>query len=121
MNSSRRPTRVGFDAVLRHRNMAYRPAPRIAAKRADVGAASRRELLTLPPWQQKQELAAGRRSRSCRAGSTSTEAWIAKLHGPHPSTPSMTARRYLQLDVFADRPGAGNPLAVVLDADGLDD
>lgn len=33
----------------------------------------------------------------------------------------MTPRRYLQLDVFADRPGAGNPLAVVLDADGLDD
>ena len=33
----------------------------------------------------------------------------------------MTARRYLQLDVFADRPGAGNPLAVVLDADGLND
>ena len=33
----------------------------------------------------------------------------------------MTTRRYLQLDVFADRPGAGNPLAVVLDADGLDD
>jgi PhzF family phenazine biosynthesis protein len=33
----------------------------------------------------------------------------------------MTARRYVQLDVFADRPGAGNPLAVVLDADGLDD
>jgi PhzF family phenazine biosynthesis protein len=33
----------------------------------------------------------------------------------------MAARRYLQLDVFADRPGAGNPLAVVLDADGLDD
>ena len=31
----------------------------------------------------------------------------------------MTLRRYLQLDVFADRPGAGNPLAVVLDADGL--
>jgi len=28
----------------------------------------------------------------------------------------MTLRRYLQLDVFADRPGAGNPLAVVLDA-----
>ena len=35
--------------------------------------------------------------------------------------PSMTTRRYMQLDVFADRPGAGNPLAVVLDADGLDD
>ena len=31
------------------------------------------------------------------------------------------SRRYLQLDVFADRPGAGNPLAVVLDAEGLDD
>jgi PhzF family phenazine biosynthesis protein len=30
-------------------------------------------------------------------------------------------RPYLQLDVFADRPGAGNPLAVVLDAEGLDD
>ncbi|MDH5835482.1 PhzF family phenazine biosynthesis protein [Luteimonas kalidii] len=30
-------------------------------------------------------------------------------------------RRYLQLDVFADRPGVGNPLAVVLDAEGLDD
>jgi PhzF family phenazine biosynthesis protein len=33
----------------------------------------------------------------------------------------MTLRRYLQLDVFGDRPGAGNPLAVVLDAEGLDD
>lgn len=33
----------------------------------------------------------------------------------------MPRRRYLQLDVFADRPGAGNPLAVVLDAEGLDD
>ncbi|HEU4813132.1 MAG TPA: PhzF family phenazine biosynthesis protein [Xanthomonadaceae bacterium] len=33
----------------------------------------------------------------------------------------MTLRRYLQLDVFADRPGAGNPLAVVLDAEGLSD
>ncbi len=33
----------------------------------------------------------------------------------------MNARRYLQLDVFAARPGAGNPLGVVLDADGLDD
>lgn len=28
-------------------------------------------------------------------------------------------RRFLQLDVFADRPGAGNPLAVVLDASDL--
>lgn len=33
----------------------------------------------------------------------------------------MHPRRYLQLDVFADRPGAGNPLAVVLDGPGLDD
>lgn len=30
-------------------------------------------------------------------------------------------RRYLQLDVFASQPGDGNPLAVVLDAEGLDD
>lgn len=30
-------------------------------------------------------------------------------------------RRYRQVDVFADHPGAGNPLAVVLDAEGLDD
>ncbi|MEO5565135.1 MAG: PhzF family phenazine biosynthesis protein [Luteimonas sp.] len=33
----------------------------------------------------------------------------------------MRDRRYIQLDVFGDRPGAGNPLAVVLDAQGLDD
>ncbi|ASR42374.1 phenazine biosynthesis protein PhzF family [Xanthomonas citri pv. mangiferaeindicae] len=33
----------------------------------------------------------------------------------------MTSRRFVQVDVFADRPGAGNPLAVVLDADGLSD
>ncbi len=33
----------------------------------------------------------------------------------------MSARRFVQLDVFADRPDAGNPLAVVLDARGLDD
>lgn len=32
----------------------------------------------------------------------------------------MIQRRYLQLDVFADRPGAGNPLGVVVDAHGLD-
>lgn len=31
----------------------------------------------------------------------------------------MTMRRYLQLDVFADRAGAGNPLGVVLDASDL--
>ena len=33
----------------------------------------------------------------------------------------MAPRPFVQADVFADRPGAGNPLAVVLDADGLDD
>lgn len=32
----------------------------------------------------------------------------------------MPQRRYLQVDVFADVPGAGNPLAIVLDCDGLD-
>ncbi|MBP6596647.1 MAG: PhzF family phenazine biosynthesis protein [Arenimonas sp.] len=31
------------------------------------------------------------------------------------------SRRFMQLDVFAAKPGDGNPLAVVLDADGLDD
>ncbi|WMJ68178.1 PhzF family phenazine biosynthesis protein [Stenotrophomonas sp. 24(2023)] len=31
----------------------------------------------------------------------------------------MTAYRYLQLDVFAHRPGTGNPLGVIFDADGL--
>ena len=30
-------------------------------------------------------------------------------------------REFVQLDVFAARPGDGNPLAVVLEADGLDD
>ncbi len=34
---------------------------------------------------------------------------------------TMTKRRYLQLDVFSPYPGAGNPLAVVLDSEGLDD
>ncbi|MEX7642937.1 PhzF family phenazine biosynthesis protein [Stenotrophomonas maltophilia] len=33
----------------------------------------------------------------------------------------MSTRRFLQLDVFSPRAGAGNPLAVVLDAEGLDD
>lgn len=31
------------------------------------------------------------------------------------------SRRFAQLDVFADRPQRGNPLAVVLDAEGVDD
>lgn len=33
----------------------------------------------------------------------------------------MTSRRFLQVDVFSARTGGGNPLAVVLDAEGLDD
>lgn len=33
---------------------------------------------------------------------------------------TMKSRPYLQLDVFADRAGAGNPLGVVFEADGLD-
>lgn len=48
---------------------------------------------------------------TCRA---SVAALIAKLRS-HQSCTAMS-RRYQQLDVFADRPGAGNPLAVVLDA-----
>ncbi|MDR6840008.1 PhzF family phenazine biosynthesis protein [Pseudoxanthomonas sacheonensis] len=32
----------------------------------------------------------------------------------------MTVRRYLQLDVFANRPGAGNPLGVVFDASDME-
>lgn len=32
----------------------------------------------------------------------------------------MISRVWMQLDVFADRPGAGNPLGVVFDADALD-
>lgn len=32
----------------------------------------------------------------------------------------MTVRRYLQLDVFADRPGAGNPLGVMFDASDME-
>lgn len=33
----------------------------------------------------------------------------------------MATRRFMQLDVFSPYPGAGNPLAVVLDAEGLDE
>jgi PhzF family phenazine biosynthesis protein len=39
------------------------------------------------------------------------------LSTPHDCSP----RRYLQLDVFAARPGTGNPLGVVLDAQDIDD
>ncbi len=34
---------------------------------------------------------------------------------------SKQKRRFLQVDVFSKRPGCGNPLAVVLDAEGLND
>jgi PhzF family phenazine biosynthesis protein len=44
--------------------------------------------------------------------------WLARARTPWNFL--MPARRVLQLDVFADRAGAGNPLAVVLDAEGLD-
>ena len=40
---------------------------------------------------------------------------------PDPTPRPARTRRFRQVDVFADRPGAGNPLAVVLDAEGLDD
>ena len=30
-------------------------------------------------------------------------------------------RRFVQVDVFGDSPYLGNPVAVVLDADGIDD
>jgi PhzF family phenazine biosynthesis protein len=46
-----------------------------------------------------------------------------KLSG-HPLTNQIMPkqkRRFLQVDVFSKRPGAGNPLAVVLDAEGLND
>ncbi len=36
-----------------------------------------------------------------------------------PMDPPMPAFRYLQLEVFADQPGRGNPLGVVLGAEGL--
>jgi PhzF family phenazine biosynthesis protein len=38
-----------------------------------------------------------------------------------PAASRPATRRFLQLDVFAHAPGAGNPLAVVVDASGLDD
>ena len=33
----------------------------------------------------------------------------------------MHQRPFKQIDVFSHRPGYGNPVAVVLDAEGLDD
>ena len=40
---------------------------------------------------------------------------------PRPADGLPTDRRFVQLDVFAHSPGAGNPLAVVVDAHGFDD
>lgn len=40
---------------------------------------------------------------------------------PRPAAALPAARRFAQLDVFAHSPGAGNPLAVVVDAEGFDD
>jgi PhzF family phenazine biosynthesis protein len=37
-----------------------------------------------------------------------------------PATIPMRKRRFMQVDVFSDRAGYGNPLAVVIDAEGLD-
>lgn len=39
---------------------------------------------------------------------------------PRPDSSAMTSRRFFQVDVFSPRPGCGNALAVVLDAQGLD-
>jgi PhzF family phenazine biosynthesis protein len=50
-----------------------------------------------------------------------SRAWISDKTGGDSRVLPMAVRRYMQVDVFADRPGAGNPLAVVLDAEGLDD
>lgn len=44
--------------------------------------------------------------------------WSNLLPVESPMLPSLT--RYYLLDVFTDRPFAGNPLAVFLDADGLE-
>lgn len=38
-----------------------------------------------------------------------------------PATPGPRARAFMQVDVFTDRACLGNPVAVVLDAEGLDD
>ncbi len=43
------------------------------------------------------------------------------MDASRPPTGAVRARRFRQVDVFGERPLLGNPLAVVLDADGLDD
>lgn len=45
---------------------------------------------------------------------------IDSKRSPRLKTPLMTSHSYAQLDVFANRPGAGNPLGVVFDAEDLD-
>src|SRR3546814_897264 len=90
----------------------FRSSARSRASRPIVSHRSRRETEVPPNFSTIQ--------RSCPV--------IAALTGnpvesaaSHSSRSRMPHRRYLQLDVFADRPGAGNPLAVVLDGEGLDD
>jgi trans-2,3-dihydro-3-hydroxyanthranilate isomerase len=47
-------------------------------------------------------------------------AHVGARKGPLAEDTGMKGRKYLIYDVFADKPLAGNPLAVVLDAEGLD-
>jgi PhzF family phenazine biosynthesis protein len=66
-------------------------------------------------------------ARTSRIGRVAREAAILvepAASFPHCNSvpePFQMKRRYLQLDVFAGNPGDGNPLAVVLDAEGLGD
>src|SRR6187549_1133954 len=45
----------------------------------------------------------------------------ANLAAPNGQEAPTMPRNFVQLDVFATKPGDGNPLAVVLEADGLAD
>src|SRR5690606_13248153 len=74
-----------------------------------AGALGTRATWTLGPG--------GMRKGNARGGGRWCILAARNAHG----TPFPMPRRYVQLDVFASRPGAGNPLAVVLDAEGLDD
>src|SRR5690606_4424477 len=86
---------------------------------AGIGAAASAASF-LHPVRPRQELAAETApTKSAFFDSGATRAtYTCRLLAPPPRPPM--PRPYLQLDVFADRPGAGNPLAVVLDARGLD-
>jgi PhzF family phenazine biosynthesis protein len=54
-----------------------------------------------------------------RARIDNCRGWVRAASKSSPGCHAMTDRRYLQLDVFADQAGAGNPLGVVLAAEGL--